>query len=300
MNASQLATKRKRKRSKAKSKEAVETAAPATVATATLVCSDGHKTLKKRKATAESAVGGDARAAIEDSRGSGEDGGVKAKVKARATLVGGDDHKLPKKRSVGRDATTAAENSKTSDSGSDLDSDSDSDSDADGSPGAMHPSRALALATEDGSTIEDGGDSTLPDGTQLHLPVTGPVPQRFQELDLHAATLKAIAAMGHTTMTEVQARTIPPCLAGRDVLGAAKTGSGKTLAFLIPAVEMLSSLRFKPRNGTGVLVSPQMDGCGRMGGGGDRGAGTGGWGTGGWSTAGWSTGTRDGRRLTSA
>ena len=38
------------------------------------------------------------------------------------------------------------------------------------------------------------------------------------------------------------------------MLGAAKTGSGKTLAFLIPAIEMLSSLRFKSRNGTGVIV----------------------------------------------
>jgi len=38
------------------------------------------------------------------------------------------------------------------------------------------------------------------------------------------------------------------------VLGAAKTGSGKTLAFLIPAVEMLSAMRFKPRNGTGCIV----------------------------------------------
>jgi ATP-dependent RNA helicase DDX18/HAS1 len=116
------------------------------------------------------------------------------------------------------------------------------------------------MTLEDGSTIEDGNivqnsDSTLPDGGQLHLPVTGAVPQRFTELNLHPSTLKAIEAIGHKTMTEVQVRTIPPCLAGRDVLGAAKTGSGKTLAFLIPAVEMLSSLRFKPRNGTGVLVN---------------------------------------------
>ena len=38
------------------------------------------------------------------------------------------------------------------------------------------------------------------------------------------------------------------------MLGAAKTGSGKTLAFLIPAIELLYSLKFKPRNGTGVIV----------------------------------------------
>ena len=49
-------------------------------------------------------------------------------------------------------------------------------------------------------------------------------------------------------------QAIPPLMAGRDLLGAAKTGSGKTIAFLLPAVELLSSLRFKPRNGTGVIV----------------------------------------------
>ena len=37
-------------------------------------------------------------------------------------------------------------------------------------------------------------------------------------------------------------------------LGAAKTGSGKTLAFLIPAIELLYSLKIKPRNGTAVII----------------------------------------------
>lgn len=60
--------------------------------------------------------------------------------------------------------------------------------------------------------------------------------------------------MGFETMTEVQARTIPPLLAGKDVLGAARTGSGKTMAFLVPSVELLSTLRFKPVNGTGVII----------------------------------------------
>ena len=60
--------------------------------------------------------------------------------------------------------------------------------------------------------------------------------------------------MGFKAMTAVQARSIPPAMTGRDILGAAKTGSGKTLAFLIPAIEMLHKLSFKPRNGTGVIV----------------------------------------------
>ncbi|KAI8371620.1 P-loop containing nucleoside triphosphate hydrolase protein [Radiomyces spectabilis] len=82
----------------------------------------------------------------------------------------------------------------------------------------------------------------------------------FESLECCEKTKNAIKDLGFTKMTEVQARTIPPLMAGRDVLGAAKTGSGKTLSFLIPAVEMLYRLKFKPRNGTGVIiVSPTRE-----------------------------------------
>ncbi|CAD6589024.1 MAG: ATP-dependent RNA helicase [Tremellales sp. Tagirdzhanova-0007] len=76
----------------------------------------------------------------------------------------------------------------------------------------------------------------------------------FASLSLSPSTAAAIQRMAFETMTEVQARTIPPLLAGKDVLGAARTGSGKTLAFLIPSAELLSTLRFKPVNGTGVII----------------------------------------------
>ena len=101
----------------------------------------------------------------------------------------------------------------------------------------------------------------LPAGQNLYLPpAAGEEPKKFDELNLSEKTLKAIQEMGFTEMRGIQRRTIPPLLTGRDVLGAAKTGSGKTLAFLIPAVEMLYSLKFKPRNGTGVIiVSPTRE-----------------------------------------
>uniref|UniRef100_A0A4X2KZ40 ATP-dependent RNA helicase n=1 Tax=Vombatus ursinus TaxID=29139 RepID=A0A4X2KZ40_VOMUR len=67
-------------------------------------------------------------------------------------------------------------------------------------------------------------------------------------------TLKAIAEMGFTNMTEIQHKSIRPLLEGRDILAAAKTGSGKTLAFLIPSIELIVKLKFMPRNGTGVLI----------------------------------------------
>jgi ATP-dependent RNA helicase DDX18/HAS1 len=89
---------------------------------------------------------------------------------------------------------------------------------------------------------------------------TAPVSYDFDSLDCCERSKNAIKDLGFSKMTEVQARTIPPLMAGRDVLGAAKTGSGKTLAFLIPAVEMLYRLKFKPRNGTGVIiVSPTRE-----------------------------------------
>ncbi|XP_049962208.1 probable ATP-dependent RNA helicase pitchoune [Schistocerca serialis cubense] len=73
-------------------------------------------------------------------------------------------------------------------------------------------------------------------------------------------TLKAIADMGFTTMTEIQSRAIPPLLEGRDMVGSAKTGSGKTLAFLVPAVELIYKLHFMPRNGTGcIIISPTRE-----------------------------------------
>ncbi|KAG7099468.1 ATP-dependent RNA helicase, variant 2 [Marasmius oreades] len=76
----------------------------------------------------------------------------------------------------------------------------------------------------------------------------------FSSLNLSDQTNNALAEMGFTNMTPVQAKSIPVLLTGKDVLGAAQTGSGKTLAFLIPAVEFLHRLKFKPMNGTGIII----------------------------------------------
>lgn len=106
-------------------------------------------------------------------------------------------------------------------------------------------------ASDAAEGTEDAAD--LPTMDDVRLPQTEGELQKFTELNLSEKTMKGIQDMGFETMTEIQQRTIPPLLAGRDVLGAAKTGSGKTLSFLIPAIEMLSALRFKPRNGEFIL-----------------------------------------------
>ncbi|KAK3922198.1 putative ATP-dependent RNA helicase pitchoune [Frankliniella fusca] len=108
---------------------------------------------------------------------------------------------------------------------------------------------------------ENGHDDTvaLP-GSSCALQVSSD--NSFTSLEGHVCeqTLKGIADMGFTNMTEIQARSIPALLEGRDLVGAARTGSGKTLAFLIPAVELIFKLKFMPRNGTGcIIISPTRE-----------------------------------------
>jgi ATP-dependent RNA helicase DDX18/HAS1 len=105
---------------------------------------------------------------------------------------------------------------------------------------------------------EEAGDEIAAGNGQLLAPSTDS--ELFEDLNLSDKTMKAIKKMGFEKMTQIQRHAIPPLMAGKDVLGAAKTGSGKTMAFLIPAIEILHSLRFKPRNGTGVIiVSPTRE-----------------------------------------
>ncbi len=160
-------------------------------------------------------------------------------------------------------------------------------------PGAMEEE---ILATMISNGKDDPTDADVPSASALSLPSTGSDPQTFKDLRLSSKTMQAISDMKFEKMTEIQKRGIPPLLAGRDVLGAAKTGSGKTLAFLIPyglvfqfcpnivhwlrhrsqnlsciricilwgnadseicgsAVEMLSSMKFKPRCDRDAVVS---------------------------------------------
>jgi ATP-dependent RNA helicase RhlE len=61
----------------------------------------------------------------------------------------------------------------------------------------------------------------------------------FDELDLVEPLLRAVSAQGYTEPTPIQARGIPPVLAGRDLCGVAQTGTGKTAAFALPILQRL-------------------------------------------------------------
>ena len=71
----------------------------------------------------------------------------------------------------------------------------------------------------------------------------------FSELNLTDPVLRALADMGFSSPTEIQARAIPAILKGQDVIGKSHTGTGKTVAFGVPAV-----LRAAPSGTTQTLI----------------------------------------------
>ncbi len=61
----------------------------------------------------------------------------------------------------------------------------------------------------------------------------------FDSFGLHPDLMRAIAEVGYTTPTPIQAQAIPVIVGGGDVMGAAQTGTGKTAAFTLPILQRL-------------------------------------------------------------
>jgi ATP-dependent RNA helicase DeaD len=91
--------------------------------------------------------------------------------------------------------------------------------------------------------------SSLPDTD----PETGPT---FADLGLDPAVLKSLKDVGYETPSAIQAATIPPLLAGRDVIGLAQTGTGKTAAFALP---ILSRLDRTQKNPQALVLAPTRE-----------------------------------------
>ena len=69
----------------------------------------------------------------------------------------------------------------------------------------------------------------------------------FAELSLPAFLLEALAEVGYETPSTIQSMTIPPLLAGRDLVGQAQTGTGKTAAFALPVLATLDPAQARPQ-----------------------------------------------------
>lgn len=83
----------------------------------------------------------------------------------------------------------------------------------------------------------------------------------FARLGVPSHLADALAPLGITTPTPIQAKTLPDSLQGRDVLGRGRTGSGKTYAFLLPLVARLqeSGARRQSRKPHSLVLAPTRE-----------------------------------------
>ncbi|KAJ2893844.1 ATP-dependent RNA helicase DBP4 [Zalerion maritima] len=79
-------------------------------------------------------------------------------------------------------------------------------------------------------------------------------PSKFSDLPLSQRTAFGLQQSHFKDLTDIQSRSIPAALKGKDILGAAKTGSGKTLAFLVPVLELLFREQWSKQDGLGALI----------------------------------------------
>jgi len=61
----------------------------------------------------------------------------------------------------------------------------------------------------------------------------------FENLNLIAPLMRALAREGYETPTPIQEKSIPYLLEGRDLIGIAQTGTGKTAAFVLPILQRM-------------------------------------------------------------
>lgn len=88
--------------------------------------------------------------------------------------------------------------------------------------------------------------------------VTEEAVEVFSQLNLSRPLLRGIASMGFVTPTPIQAKVIPPMLAGRDICASAVTGSGKTAAFLLPILERMVRRRGS-HGGRALILTPTRE-----------------------------------------
>ena len=70
----------------------------------------------------------------------------------------------------------------------------------------------------------------------------------FSSLELHPDLLRNLDSLGFEYMTPIQAQSLPPILAGKDVIAQGKTGSGKTAAFGLGLLSKLDTTNFQAQS----------------------------------------------------
>ena len=78
----------------------------------------------------------------------------------------------------------------------------------------------------------------------------------FADFPLSPEILQAIEEKGYKVATGVQAGSIDPALAGKDLVVRSKTGTGKTAAFCIPMIERIQA---GDRVTRGIVLAPTRE-----------------------------------------
>ena len=83
----------------------------------------------------------------------------------------------------------------------------------------------------------------------------------FKDLDIIKPILKALEDSGYEKPTEIQKKSIPVVLKGKDILGCAQTGTGKTAAFAIPILQNIAADKEKDNNRSikALIVAPTRE-----------------------------------------
>jgi ATP-dependent RNA helicase RhlE len=83
----------------------------------------------------------------------------------------------------------------------------------------------------------------------------------FESMELFGPLLKALTQQNYKEPTPIQAQTIPPAIAGQDILGCAQTGTGKTAAFALPILHYLGTEKPRPsaNRPTALVLAPTRE-----------------------------------------
>ena len=81
----------------------------------------------------------------------------------------------------------------------------------------------------------------------------------FVDLGLSPELAQVLAGLGYEEPTPIQSQSIPPLLAGHDLLGQAATGTGKTAAFALPLLQRVLATQRKPAYPSALVLVPTRE-----------------------------------------
>lgn len=78
----------------------------------------------------------------------------------------------------------------------------------------------------------------------------------FKKLGINTEIVEKLKRKGIVEATEIQEKSIPAILKGRDVIGKAKTGTGKTFAFILPIIQKMDR---RNDNVQAIIITPTRE-----------------------------------------